>query len=220
MAEEDTGPLGGLANRLARFRKPAVLVRAAPQRLTRAEADRYVDSLGDAAPRVRALVEAVDAGLATVLSLSSLSAPLALDYLERLQRPLPALTPEMGVQIVTRAYMAHVAVEDDPAAFGAADVPVLGTLPPLRRGSPPQDLLTRVVKATRRGFELIRALDTPVWDGFVRTLVALVHGQAGDAPDGLVSIESVDGLARVGWVLRQVDLHYGLGPERAQPAGR
>ena len=93
-------------------------------------------------------------------------------------------------------------------------MPVLGTLPPLRRGSPPRDLLTRVVKASRRNFEVIRAVSTPVWHGFVRSLTRRAHDQVADpGPSGLLAMEVVDGLARFGWVLRQVDLHYGLQPE-------
>jgi hypothetical protein len=146
--------------------------------------------------------------------LSSLTSPLTLDYLDRLARPIPALRPEVGVQIVTRAYVAHLVVEREPQRFGALDVPVLGTLPPLRRGSPPRDLLTRVVKASRRNFEVIRAVSTPVWNGFVRSLTRRAHDQVADpGPSGLLAVEVVEGLARFGWVLRQVDLHYGLEPE-------
>jgi hypothetical protein len=35
--------------------------------------------------------------------------------------------------------------------------------------------------------------------------------------EGFVAVDVVDGLARVGWVLRQVDIHYGLEPERRPP---
>lgn len=148
-----------------------------------------------------------------VTSLSSLSAPLALDYLDRLTRPIPALTPEIGVQVVGRAYVAHIVVERNPGRFGAADVPVLGTLPPLRRGRPPQDLLSRAVKASRRGFEFICAVSPAVWSGFVDCLTKRAHDQAVD-PENLIPRDAVDGLARFAWVLRQVDLHYGLEPDR------
>ena len=87
-------------------------------------------------------------------------------------------------------------------------------LPPLRRGHPPQDLLTRVVKATRRRFPRIRAVPEPVWDAFVRDLSRRVHDRTPDAdPADLLALAVVDGLARFGWVLRQVDLRYGLRPE-------
>ncbi len=71
----------------------------------------------------------------TVSSLSSLTAPLALQYLDRLARPIPTLTAETGVQIVSRSYLAHMVTERDPGAFGASEVPIVD-LPPLRRGSP------------------------------------------------------------------------------------
>ncbi len=177
----------------------------------------YLATLGEDEPHVVRLDRAVDAAMTSILALSSLTSPLTLDYLERLARPIPALGPEIGVQIVTRAYVAHLVVEKDPPAFGAVDVPVLGTLPPLRRGSPPRDLLTRVVKASRRNFEVIRAVSTPLWNGFVRSLTRRAHDRVPDpAPSGLLAVEVVDGLARFGWVLRQVDLHYGLEPERYQ----
>jgi hypothetical protein len=71
-----------------------------------------------------------------------------------------------------------------------------------------------VVKASRRSFELIRAVPTPVWDGFVRDLIRRAHDETPDVgPDELLASPVIDGLARFGWVLRQVDLHYGLEPE-------
>jgi hypothetical protein len=196
----------------ARWRQ-SVVVRPAETRLDQAALDDCLQQLGVDGPVARRLDTAVDSEMRSLASLSSLTAPLALDYLERVGRPIPSLSPQMGVQIVGRAYAAHMVVEADPPAYGAADVPVLGTLPPLRRGSPPQDLLNRVVKASRRSFELIRAVSSPVWDGFVRCLTKRAHDLAAGA-DELVPVESVDGLARFGWVLRQVDIHYGLSPER------
>jgi hypothetical protein len=175
----------------------------------------YLATLGEDEPRVARLEVAVDEAMASILALSSLTSPLTLEYLDRLARPIPALTPETGVQIVTRAYVAHLVVERQPAAFGAIDVPVLGTLPPLRRRSPPRDLLVRVVKASRRNFEVIRAVSTPVWNGFVRGVTRRAHERVPEpGPSGLVAVEVVDGLARFGWVLRQVDIHYGLEPEQ------
>ena len=175
--------------------------------------DNVLDDLGRDGRTVRLLVAAVDEELRSLVALSSLTSPLALDYLDRLARPVPELTPSMGVEIVTRSYAAHLAVERDPGKFGAADVPVLGTLPGLRRGAPPQDLLSRAVKASRRGFEAICALSGPVWNGFVYGLVQRAHERA-PADERLLAIEVVDGLARFGWVLRQVDIHYGQSPER------
>lgn len=191
----------------------SVVVRPAETRFDQAALDECLLRLGRDGPVARQLDTAVEAEMLFLASLSSLTAPLALEYLERVGRPIPSLSPQMGVQIVGRAYAAHMVVEADPTGFGAVDVPVLGTLPPLRRGSPPRDLLSRVVKASRRSFELIRAVSTPVWDGFVRCLTKRAHDLAASAED-LVPVESVDGLARFGWVLRQVDIHYGSSPER------
>jgi hypothetical protein len=191
-----------------------VTVAPAVERVDSASLDAYLAGLGVDAAWACRLIEAVEVAMGSVASLSSLTAPLALDYLDRLARPIPTLSLGTGVQIVSRSYVAHLVTEDRPDAYGATDVPVLGTLPPLRRGSPPQDLLTRVVKATRRNFELIRAVSTPVWDGFVRDLTRRAHEQTPAAnPAELLALPVVDGLARFGWVLRQVDLHYGLAPE-------
>jgi hypothetical protein len=201
--------------RLAQLRKRAVTVAPAVERVDAVTLESYLGGLGEDEPWARRLIAAVDAAMGSVASLSSLTSPLALNYLERLSRPIPALSLSAGVQIVTRSYVAHLVTERDPAAFGANDIPVLGTLPPLRRGRPPQDLLTRVVKATRRNFELIRAVSTPVWDGFVHDLTRRAHQLQSDlaASEELLAPAVVDGLARFGWVLRQVDLHYGLQPE-------
>lgn len=158
----------------------------------------------------RAAGEALDAAALAVLgglrSLSDLTSPLALTYLERIGRPIQALSPEAGARITSTGYAAHLAVESDAPAFGVTAIPVLGTLPE----RPPADLLLRVVKATRRSFETIRAVDGPTWEA----LVTIVAARAGaDLERGLV-----DGLLRFGWVLRQVDLAYGAQPERATPA--
>jgi hypothetical protein len=72
------------------------------------------------------------------------------------------------------------------------------------------------VKASRRNFERIRAVPGPVWDCFVRDLTRRIHDQAPEAdPADLLALAVVDGLARFGWVLRQVDVRYGLEPERS-----
>jgi hypothetical protein len=214
---DESQPDGLAASVLARLtRRPrSLIIQPAVERVDGPALAAYLAGLGNDEPGAAGLDRAVDEAMATVLALSSLTSPLTLDYLDRLARPIPALRPEIGVQIVTRAYLAHLVVERDPQSFGAVDVPVLGTLPPLRRGSPPRDLLTRVVKASRRNFEVIRAVSTPVWNGFVRSLTRRAHDQVPDpGPSGLVAVEVVDGLARFGWVLRQVDLHYGLEPEQ------
>jgi hypothetical protein len=181
--------------------------------------------LGEAGLAARSLDVAVEETLPGLVSLSTLSAPLAVAYLERVKHAIKQLQLQAGVLVTTRAYLAHMIVEGDPTAYGASEVPVLGTLPPLRKGRPPQDLLNRVVKASRRGFEHICALDTAVWEGFVACITWRVHSGTGglDAGGGdgggdggaYLDPAVIDGLARFGWVLRQVDLHYRLEPERA-----
>jgi hypothetical protein len=170
-------------------------------------------------------LDAVTADLMTVVrSLSALSSPLALNYLERIQHPMASLGLGAGVFVITRGYAAHLAIEAGPTAYGAVDIPVLGTLPPLRHGRPPADLLTRAVKATRRGFVGIRAVNDAVWDGFVFATVWRVHDReqhdgagpsSGSDGTGYLDPVVIEGLVRFGWVLRQVDLHYSLEPERA-----
>ena len=157
------------------------------------------------AARGRALDAAAEAVLAGLSSLSDLTAPLAISYLDRIGRPTPWMTPEAGVLVTSAGYAAHMAVEADGGPFGVTTLAVLGTLPDLRRGRPPQDLLLRVVKATRKTFSAIRAVDELTWEGFVSRRMARV-GEELDRP-------LVDGLLRFGWVLRQVDLRYGLEPE-------
>jgi hypothetical protein len=206
-----------LLGRVAAWRRQAFGVQPADHVVDDAALDIYLGELGSEGKLARRLDLEVDALMPTVAALSSLTSPLALDYLQRLERPIPALTPASGVQIVSRSYVAHAVVEADPGTFGADAVPPLNTLPPLRRGGvPAQDLLTRVVKASRRKFERIRAVPEPVWNGYVRCLARRAHGQP--ANDGeILAVEVVDGLARFGWVLRLVDNHYGLEPERRLP---
>jgi hypothetical protein len=210
----DGAPLLG---KVAAWRRRSFGVQPAPRVVDAAALDGYLRELGADGEAARRLDLEVDALMPTIAALSSLTSPLALDYLQRLERPIPALTPASGVQIVSRAYVAHAVVEIDPGTFGAGSVPVLNTLPPLRHGGqPPQGLLTRVVKASRRKFQRIRALPEAVWDGYVRCLARRAHDHTGDGQE-LIAVEVVDGLARFGWVLRQVDIHYGLEPERRVP---
>jgi hypothetical protein len=190
-------------------------VGSAGQRIDRNAADDLLAALGDAEEDARRLDASAALIRETILSLSQLTADVALDYIDRLARPIPSLSPQAAVEIVSRAYAAHLAVEQDPGRYGAVDVPVLGTLPAPRRGRPPQDLLTRVVKASRRGFQAIRAVNEAVWDGFVVLLTLRVHEVQPDDSE-LVAGEVVDGLARFGWVLRQVDIQYKLEPERRE----
>jgi hypothetical protein len=187
---------------------------------------RRLRDLGPAGAQARALDRAVTASVGGMAALSSLTTSLAVDYIERVQHPIPALTLSSGVLITTRGYAAHRAVEVDPSAYGAADVPVLGTLPPLRRGRPPQDLLSRIVKASKRSFASLCAVDPDVWDAFVLHTLVLVHDQAEaeaaawaeaedleDVEPAYLEVGVVDALTRFGWLLRQADLHYGLEPE-------
>jgi hypothetical protein len=213
--EGDHGAPGrGAFSRLTKGRKRALTMGPDSERVDAAAVEDYLETLGPAAAPARRLIDAVEVARRSVSSLSTLTAPLALEYLERLARPIPTLSLETGVDTVSRAYVAHLVTEDDPAAFGASAVPIL-ELPAWRRGRPPQDLLIRVVKASRRRFERIRAVPTPVWDGLVRDLTRRAHDRAASAePAALLAPAVVDGLARFGWVLRQVDLRYGLHPER------
>lgn len=194
-------------------RRQSLVVKPASSRIGRKELDSHLKSLGVDGPVARQLDRDVDGGLASVVSLSPLTAPLALDYMDRVGRPVPTLTPEIGVQLVGRCYVAHLLVEADPGRYRAPDVPVLGTLPALKKGRPPQDLLSRVVKASRRGFPAVCALTPAAWDGFVWCLTKRAHDAAPEA-DALIPLDVVEGMARFAWVLRQVDIHYGLEPER------
>jgi hypothetical protein len=196
-------------------RQQSLTVRPAGTRIQKADLDKHLQSLGSDGPVARDLDRGVDQEMTNVRALSSLTSPLAVSYMERLSRPVPSLTPELGVLLCGRTYVAHMVVESDPARFGAADVPVLGTLPPLKKGRPPQDLLSRVVKVSRgRTFPPICALSPPAWEGWVWCLTRRAHDLAPSA-EALVPLDVVDGVARFAWVLRQVDLHYGLSPERS-----
>jgi hypothetical protein len=114
--------VGALA-KVAQRRKQSLVVRSAVDRVDGAAFEAYLVGWVEDAPAARRLVAAVDEAVPTVLSLSSLTSPLALDYLDRLTRPIPALTPMAGVQILTRSYVAHLVTEHDPGAFGGIDVP-------------------------------------------------------------------------------------------------
>lgn len=196
-------------------RQQSVTVRPASGRIRRADLDQYLKSLGTDGAVARELDGDVDGEMTRVTSLSPLTSQLAVAYMERLARPIPSLTPPIGVLLVGRTYVAHMLLESDPGRYGATDVPVLSTLPPLKKGRPPQDLLSRAVKASRgRSFAPLCALTPAGWDGFVMCTTKRAH-DATAADADLVSPEVVDGVARFGWILRQVDLHYGLSPERS-----
>lgn len=206
-------PLGWLASLGARLRRGrSFSVGTTGTRIDHEAADDLLSTLGKDGEVARRLDASAAVLTGTIVSLSQLTAGLALDYIDRLARPIPSLTPRAGVEIVTRSYAAHLSVEHDPRDYGAVDVPVLGTLPPLRHGRPPQDLLSRVVKTSRRSFPTIRAVDEAVWEGFVVLLTMRVHEASADDAE-LVATDVIDGVARFGWVLRQVDIHYKLEPE-------
>jgi hypothetical protein len=195
-------------------REQSFAIRPADVPMSRSELAAHLAGLGDDGAVARRLDGDVDDEMGRVSSLSALTAPLAVAYMDRLARPIPSLTPEIGVQLVGRAYVGHLLVEADPARVGAPDVPVIGTLPALKNGRPPQDILSRVVKVSRgRTFPPLCALSPRAWDGFVHCLTKRAHDMA-PRGDDLVSVEVVDGVARFAWILRQADLHYGLEPER------
>jgi hypothetical protein len=207
--QSDGGARGRLGRRL---RRPLGVVDA---RLGRRDLAERLAGLGESGRLARDLDRAVEVAMAAVAGLSPLTSPLAVTYLERIRQALEDLSLESGAYVTARGYVAHLVVEADPGAFGAADVPVLGTLPEPRRGRPPQDLLGRVVKASRRGFERIRAVDDGVWEGFVACATYRVHERDAVRGEGSYADPTViDGLVRFGWVLRQVDLRYGMEPER------
>lgn len=195
-------------------RRQSVTVRGADTRIGRADRDKFLKELGADGAVAGDLDGRVDEEMEHVSALSSLTSPIAVDYMQRLTRPVPSLTPEIGVLLVGRTYVAHMVVETDPGRFGAPDIPVLGTLPPLRKGRPPQDLMSRVVKVSRgRTFPPLCALSPAAWRGYVYCLTKRAHDMA-LAGDELIDLKVVDGVASFAWVLRQVDLHYGLEPER------
>ena len=175
---------------------------------------RFAPDSTSSAPLARlviALDHEVEQRLASFGTLSELTSGLALSYLERIRHPISSLTFESGVVLTTRGYLAHLAVEDDPARFGAGlEVPIIGTLPDFRKGRPPQDLLSRVVKATRRGFEQIRAVPDDVWSGYVLCVTGRLH--AGGDDDTLLDSSVVDSLLRFGWVLRRSTCATGSLP--------
>lgn len=198
---------------LARVNRPSTTIGTTETPIDAATAAADLDALGDAGDHARALDRAVEASLGDPGGrsdgggLSELTSDVALRYLERVRHALAALTLEDGVTLITCGYVAHRAVEADSAAYGCGpEVPVLGNLPDLRKGRPPQDLALRVVKASRRNFDRIRAVSDDVWEGFVVATTARI--QASEGGPRVLDRTVVDGLLRFGWILRQVDLHY------------
>jgi hypothetical protein len=154
----------------------------------------------------------------TLQGLSALTAPLAMSYLDRIARPLTALDMGSAVHLTTRGYAAHLVVEERGGEIGIETVPVLSGLPARRNGAPPQDLLMRVVKITRRSFDTVRAVSWGTWEGLLVITARRTHDNRRPDPDGTLppalDVAVIDALLRLGWVLRQVDLNYGFAPER------
>lgn len=209
--------MSGVRSFLARINRPSPTVGTTDARVDPPAVAAGLAQLGPAGANAAALDAWVEEHLRSFTALSELTSQLALAYLDRIRHPLVSLGLETGVTLTTRGYLAHLGVEADPLAFGAStEIPVIGTLPDLRRGRPPQDLLSRVVKASRRHFDAIRAVPDDVWSGFVLCSIGRTHEAmaAGTGEDESRAIDRtvVDGLLRFGWVLRQVDLRYGLSP--------
>lgn len=223
--------------RRAKKRKNRAPAGTNSERISDSEIKEVLREIGDPdADYAKALDKRVGDTLPALASLSPLTSPLVVDYVNRVAGPIKSMSPSAGARVVARGYVAHVVAEKDPKVVGAPDVPVLGDLPPLdKRGQPPRDLMMRIVKASRRHFERVCALTLDGWDAFVMVSLAHVHddaellagaggsdtGEQGGAggkhgePDGpaYLSEEVVDGLLRTGWLLRQVDLAYGQDPE-------
>lgn len=155
--------------------------------------------------------------LKTLDGLSSLTVPLALAYLDRIARPLAAMDLESAVRLTSRGYAAHLVIEQRGRDFGVETVPVLGDLPAMKHGRPPQQLLAIVVKVTRRSFAAVRAISEGSWDGLVVAVARRVHAERTRDLEGVLppplDVDVIDALLRFGWVLRQVDLHYGYEPD-------
>ena len=169
---------------------------------------------------MRLLNQRVGRRLADVVELSPLTSELTVAYVERVAGPMSAMSLPAGARLIARGYLAQLVIEEDPSAFAIEDIPVWGALPPLRHGRPPRDMLTRVIKASRRHFAMVCCLSPEAWEAFVVATTAEVHAEAlSGTPGGqdlegagLLAPELVDGMLRTGWLLRQVDLAYGLGP--------
>jgi hypothetical protein len=176
-------------------------------------------TLGDDGRRASELDDATNGVVASLHGLSDLTVPLALNYLDRIARPLGALDLESAVRITTRGYAAHLVIEERGRDFGVETVPVLSDLPTMKRGVAPQGLLTRIVKVTRRNFEGIRAVNGPTWDALIVVNAGHLHAARRKGDDGklppALDVSVIDALLRFGWVLRQVDLFYGLEPDRS-----
>jgi hypothetical protein len=183
-----------------------------------AAAKARLQALGDDGRVASELDRATDGVMASLHGLSNLTVPLALNYLDRIARPLAALDLPDAVRLTTRGYAGHLVIEERGRDFGVETLSVITDLPAMKRGAAPQGLSTRLVKITRRNFDVIRAVSEPTWDGLVTLNAARLHRARRKGADGrlppALDVSVVDALLRFGWVLRQVDLFYGLSPDR------
>lgn len=210
---------GGLLGRLRQSGQGAYKPLGGGEAVDRAAEEARLAELGDDGPRARFLDSAVDQVLEGLRGLSPLTAPLAMSYLDRIARPLTAMDLGSAVHLTTRGYAAHLVVEERGGEIGIETVPVLSGLPAMKRGAPPQDLLNRVVKMTRRNFDTVRAVTWGTWEGLLVITACRTHASRRPGPDRTLppalDVSVIDALLRFGWILRQVDLYYGFAPERS-----
>lgn len=210
---------GGLLGRLRQGGQAAYKPLGGGEAVDRAAEKARLAELGDDGARARFLDSAVDQVLGELRGLSPLTAPLAMSYLDRIARPLTAMDLGSAVHLTTRGYAAHLVVEERGGEIGIQTVPVVSGLPAMKRGAPPQDLLTRVVKITRRNFDTVRAVTWGTWEGLLVITARRTHAGRRPGPDKTLppalDVSVIDALLRFGWVLRQVDLYYGFAPERS-----
>jgi len=207
-------PDGGLLGRLRQRTEAAHKPLGGGEVVDRAAEKARLAELGEDGERARFLDTAVDGLLKGLRGLSPLTAPLAMSYLDRIARPLTAMDLGAAVHLTTRGYAAHLVVEERGGEIGIETVPVLSGLPAMKHGKPPQDLLTRVVKMTRRNFDQVRAVSWGTWEGLLVITARRAHASR-KAGDPALDVAVIDALLRFGWILRQVDLFYGFVPERS-----
>lgn len=211
-------PGGGLLGRLRQGSQGAYKPLGGGEEVDRAAERARLADLGEDGERARFLDAAVDGVIKDLRGLSALTTPLAMSYLDRIARPLTAMDLGTAVHLTTRGYAAHLVVEERGGEIGIESVPVLSGLPPMKRGAPPQDLLNRIVKVSRRTFETVRAVSWGTWEGLVVITARRTHAGRRPGPDKelppALDVAIIDALLRFGWVLRQVDLFYGFAPER------
>jgi hypothetical protein len=211
--------VGGLLARLRQGTEGSKKPVGAGEVVDRAAEKARLAELGEDGERARWLDSAVDGVLEWLNDLSALTAPLAISYLDRIARPLTAMDMGSAVHLTTRGYAAHLVVEQRGGEIGIEEVPVLSGLPAMKHGRPPQDLLNRVVKISRRNFDTVRAVSWGTWEGLVVITARRIHANRRPDADSVLppalDVAVIDALLRFGWVLRQVDLYYGIVPDRS-----